>query len=117
MLERIKLKRLILLLLPFLLAACSHIVPVYHPPVQQGELINSHQVEQLQTGMSPDQVTALLGKPLLVNLFDKNRLVYVYTLKVTRKPRKERQLEVTFINNKMTNFSIKTYGDAEHFET
>ncbi|OGT53867.1 MAG: hypothetical protein A3F17_03015 [Gammaproteobacteria bacterium RIFCSPHIGHO2_12_FULL_41_15] len=109
-------KRLILLIISFLLTACSQFIPVYHPPVQQGELISTKMVEQLQTGMSTAQVQEILGKPLLINVIDTNRLIYVYTLKLNFKPQKQRTLIVNFSNNRMTNFSIKTNGGADHFE-
>lgn len=109
-------KRLMLLLVPFCLTACSHFIPVYHPPVQQGQIMTAAQVERLQTGMSTAQVQSILGKPLLVNLFPSNRLAYIYTLKKLGKQRQQRDLFVYFRNNRMTSFSIKTFGGAPHFE-
>ena len=76
-----------------LLASCSSgtmssssINPVnwitpYKVDVIQGNFVSREQVEQLQTGMTRDQVKAVLGTPLLTSLFHADRWDYVFTLK------------------------------------
>ena len=53
----------------------------YKVDVIQGNFVAKEQVEQLQSGMSRDQVKAVLGTPLLTSLFHADRWDYVFTLK------------------------------------
>lgn len=53
----------------------------YKVDVIQGNFVSREQVEQLQAGMTRDQVKALLGTPLLTSLFHADRWDYVFTLK------------------------------------
>ena len=53
----------------------------YKVDVIQGNFVAKEQVEQLQPGMSRDQVKAVLGTPLMASLFHADRWDYVFTLK------------------------------------
>jgi outer membrane protein assembly factor BamE len=53
----------------------------YKVDVIQGNFVSREQVEQLQAGMTRDQVKAVLGTPLLTSLFHADRWDYVFTLK------------------------------------
>lgn len=53
----------------------------YKIDVIQGNFVSKEQVEQLQVGMSREQVKALLGTPLMASLFHADRWDYVFTLK------------------------------------
>ena len=53
----------------------------YKVDVIQGNFVAREQVEQLQAGMTRDQVKAVLGTPLLTSLFHADRWDYVFTLK------------------------------------
>ena len=53
----------------------------YKIDVIQGNFVSKEQVEQLQSGMSRDQVKAVLGTPLMTSLFHADRWDYVFTLK------------------------------------
>ncbi|MEO7233138.1 MAG: outer membrane protein assembly factor BamE [Polaromonas sp.] len=53
----------------------------YRMDVIQGNFVSKEQVEQLQAGMTRDQVKAVLGTPLLASLFHADRWDYVFTLK------------------------------------
>ena len=56
-------------------------VTPYKVDVIQGNFISKEQVEQLQPGMTREQVKGLLGTPLLASLFHADRWDYVFTLK------------------------------------
>lgn len=71
---RSRLRYLGLSLLPFCLASC-----VYHIGIQQGIVVSPTKVAQLHPGMTEQEVTTLLGAPLLTNPFDPTRLYYIYT--------------------------------------
>ena len=49
--------------------------------VIQGNFVSKEQVEQLQAGMTREQVKALLGTSLMASLFHADRWDYVFTLK------------------------------------
>ena len=53
----------------------------YKVDVIQGNFVSREQVEQLQAGMTRDQVRTVLGTPLLTSLFHADRWDYVFTLK------------------------------------
>lgn len=53
----------------------------YRMDVIQGNFVSKEQVEQLQAGMTRDQVKAVLGTPLMASLFHADRWDYVFTLK------------------------------------
>ena len=53
----------------------------YKMDVIQGNFVSKEQVEQLQAGMTRDQVKAALGTPLMASLFHADRWDYVFTMK------------------------------------
>ena len=76
-----RLQYLGLSLLPFCLASC-----VYHIGIQQGIVVSPTKVAQLHPGMTEQEVTTLLGAPLLTNPFDPSRLYYIYTYQPPARP-------------------------------
>lgn len=57
------------------LSACSFFQP-YQPELKQGNYIRPEQLQQLETGMTPDQVQFLLGTPMLTGERPQQRWVY-----------------------------------------
>jgi outer membrane protein assembly factor BamE len=53
----------------------------YKVDVIQGNFVSREQVDQLQAGMTREQVKDLLGTPLMTSLFHADRWDYVFTLK------------------------------------
>lgn len=60
-----------------LTAGCS----IYHPTIQQGNILDTAQVDKLKLGMSKHQVVFVMGTPLLEDPFHKNRWDYIHTVK------------------------------------
>ncbi len=58
------------------LASCQ----VYRPDLQQGQQIERENVDKIQQGMEPAEVLEILGTPLVVDPFHRNRWDYVYYL-------------------------------------
>jgi len=54
---------------------------VYRSSIVQGNDINQRAVDRLETGMTRDQVRALLGSPLIQDQFHPNRWDYVFYTK------------------------------------
>lgn len=64
------------LLIPllFALSACS---PLFKLSTSQGNALDEKKLEQVTTGMTPEQVRYLLGSPLVTDEFDPQRWDYV----------------------------------------
>ena len=75
-------KLLIIALLFFALAASSGCV--YRSSIAQGNLIEQEDLDQVEVGMTRNQVRFLLGTPMIDDPFHKERWDYVYYLKVGR---------------------------------
>lgn len=63
-----------LLFLTLLTTGCA-----YKIEIQQGNVVTQEQITKLHTGMSPQQVRALLGSPLLNDPFHPDRWDYYYS--------------------------------------
>ena len=79
-------KLIIPVLAACLATGCSF---VYKQPVYQGSLVDPANVEQLQAGMSRQQVSALLGTPSIRDPFHHDRWDYTATERVGRTGRTE----------------------------
>ncbi|MDR1057767.1 MAG: outer membrane protein assembly factor BamE [Coxiellaceae bacterium] len=62
----------------------------YQVEVQQGNVIDEKMMEQLRIGMSKNEVTTLLGTPILIDAFNSNTWTYVYTKQRGKKIEKRR---------------------------
>ena len=60
------------------IAGCSHL-PVYRPPIQQGNVVTQKMLNAVKLGMTKAQVEQRLGPPVLQNIFSPNRSLYTYT--------------------------------------
>lgn len=77
----------------------------YRPDVHQGNIITKEMVEQLRTGMTREQVRFMLGTPLLVSEFHKDRWDYAYYLNPRKGAVQNRRLTVYFKDNKLDTFT------------
>ncbi len=75
--------------------ACSVLRP-YQPDVQQGNLYTPEMEARIKPGMSKEQVLAILGNPILGNLFNDNHWAYVYTLQRGGKDIYMKRLDIYF---------------------
>jgi outer membrane protein assembly factor BamE len=81
-----------------------HFIKPYHPDVPQGNIVTREMVEQLRSGMSPDQVRFLLGTPLLTSSFRTDRWDYLYFLKRKDGTTQERNVVVYFRDGKLDRY-------------
>ncbi len=79
------------------LSSCS----VFRLPTIQGNVIEQKQVDQLEIGMTPDQVRFLLGSPLVQGSFDPNRWDYVYYYRSPGGKETQRSLNLYFEKEKL----------------
>ena len=84
------------LLLGFTAVSLSGCIHMYRPDVQQGNIITEDKLSQLKPGMTQEQVSYIMGTPVLVNTFDPNHWEYVYTFKHAQQPRQQEHITLTF---------------------
>jgi len=91
---------LILLLLVLGTSGCTLL---YVPDVQQGNVISDDMLAKLKPGMTTNQVRFVLGSPLILDPFHKERWDYFYSYRDYDKDTFEKNtVTVLFDNGKMT---------------
>ncbi|ENO90052.1 outer membrane protein assembly factor BamE [Thauera linaloolentis] len=89
-----------------LLAGCSFdsivgVVDPYRIDVRQGNYVDQDMVSQLKRGMTRDQVRFVLGSPLVVDMFRKDRWDYVYRFKPGSGQPEQRVISVFFVDGQL----------------
>jgi len=69
---------------------------VHKPYIQQGNYLETKDVDQVTTGMTRSQVRYLLGTPMISDPFTAQRWDYIYTLKRGRERKIDRAHFVVF---------------------
>lgn len=95
----------------------SKLLTVYKIDIQQGNAVEVEKVEQLEIGMSKDQVEFLLGTPLLTDSFHPRRWDYVYFLLPGFGERERRHLTIYFDGDFVTEINKKEIPPASAEET
>ena len=72
---------------------------VYKLSIQQGNVITQEMVDRLKPGMTRNQVEFVMGKPVLVDPFEQDQWVYVYTLEVPDYFTQNFKMVLTFEND------------------
>ncbi len=108
---------LITLLRPFFVLALAFTLlasgcALYKPQIQQGNLITSEQVAQLQPGMNRAQVQGILGSPLLASMFHTDRWDYLYRAQKGGQIIEARKFTLNFEGDKLVKFG----GDPQPSE-
>lgn len=93
-------KTISLLLLASLLSSCS-LFRTHKMDIEQGNVISQQDVSRVHVGMSESQVKAILGQPLLVNIFTPGRIDYVYTIQKGHDPLVETRVICVFRNGRL----------------
>jgi len=94
---------LILILFSLSISSCSILEPlVYRIPIQQGNFIDQEQVNKLQLGMTKDQVSFVLGTPMVTDAFDANYWEYLYVLTTSDGTVSDKTLTITFKDGKLS---------------
>ena len=75
-------RRVIIVIALIIVFALTLTACIYHPPVQQGNIITDKELSALRKGISKAKVRSLFGDSVLVNIYADNRLVYVYTFQL-----------------------------------
>jgi outer membrane protein assembly factor BamE len=77
-------RKLVLVLSVALITAGTGCAVVYRQPIYQGNLLEKNAVDQLQAGMSKQQVMLLLGTPSIADPFHHERWDYTASQRVGR---------------------------------
>ncbi len=90
----------LLLLIVIPLISCStttyHIPGVYRIDIQQGNIFDQNMIDQLRPNMTKRQVLYVMGSPMLIDIFHKNRWDYIYLEQLGGKPHKQQKLSLLF---------------------
>jgi outer membrane protein assembly factor BamE len=78
-----------------IVSGCSY-VGVYKRDIPQGNLVTQEMVSQLQPGMTKEQVTYVMGRPLLEAPFDASQWDYVFRLDKAYAGVEQRRVTLTF---------------------
>ena len=93
-------KLFLLVIMATFLSSCSVILP-HKNDVVQGNIITQQEVERLHRGMSTSQVKEVMGDPVAVNIFDDNRINYIYTTQLGHDPMTKKHVICIFANGRL----------------
>ena len=93
------------------LSACSLI---YKLPTRQGNVVDQKQVDQLQVGMTREQVKFLLGTAVAASPFREDRWDYIGYYKSPRGDESRRAVTVYFNANTVSRIDGKALGGGEN---
>ena len=89
---------------------------VYRVDVPQGNYIEQDQVSKLRIGMTKEQVQFVLGTPITIDPFNKNRWNYVFLIQEGWEEPIQKNLMVIFDGNRMIDI-IGDYAKSPDFST
>lgn len=94
-------KSIALFVLCIALAAASGCV--YRATIAQGNLIKQEDLDQVEIGMTRNQIRFLLGTPMIDDPFHQDRWDYVYYLKIGRKDAGfKRWVSIFFVDDRVS---------------
>ena len=107
--NRMAVKIITMLALLQLLTGCflvSHIL--YKIDVQQGNVVTEEMVEKLRPDMTKSQVRFVMGSPLIVDPFRKNRWDYAYIQRLKGDLEEQKKLTIFFNEeDRLINYEIQ----------
>jgi len=114
-------KKLVVLCISLiLLTACSrsfdggyNLPLLYKIDIQQGNVIKQDMLNKLRPGMNKEQVTFIMGTPVLIDPFHNERWEYVYSFQKGGSVREQRHITIHFEDDKLTHLS----GDIDVSDT
>jgi outer membrane protein assembly factor BamE len=87
---------------------------VHRMDIEQGNIITSGMVGRIHQGMTKSEVKDILGEPVLSNVFDPNRLDYVYTYKPGDGKSVEKYVTLIFRGDRLAEMRDNLYPEATH---
>lgn len=95
--------------LALFLATTAGCIRPHKAPVAQGNMLKQSDIEQLKTGMTPQQVEYLIGRPILAQPFDDTRWDYVYYTRIGYREPVQKELTLHFEDGRLARIE----GDFE----
>ncbi len=88
-------------------AGCSsdQVPFVYRIDIPQGNVVTQEMLNRLEPGMSKQQVSLVMGTPLVVDPFHPDQWVYLYRLRQGGEAVEERRIELQFQNDRLQRFT------------
>ncbi len=84
-----------------LLSACT----MHRIDIQQGNIITPEMLQEIKVGMNREQVQRLMGTPLIIDAFNNDRWIYLYSMQSTKKPPERRHVIIEFKDDKVARFT------------
>ncbi len=104
-------KTALIALLSLATAGCGIL---YKQPIYQGNLLEKAQVEQLQAGMSKQQVEALIGSPSIADPFHHDRWDYTGTQRSNRRGTTYvKNMTLWFENDALARWEGEYFGEQD----
>ena len=99
--------RAAILVSALLLSACNNFeFPwVYRLPIDQGNVVKQEMIDQLQPGMSKEQVQFIMGTPMIASTFREDRWDYLFSLQRGDEMLKQYRLSVFFKEDQLVNYT------------
>ncbi len=91
-------KSLICVFMTLLITSCGIITK---PEIEQGNIMTPEMISRLHTGMTPPEVIAVMGSPVLTNILTPNRMEYIYTFQNGNGQRTKSRLTCLFQNGRL----------------
>src|SRR3990167_5289690 len=88
-------KIILFVFISFILSGCS-LFRVHKTDVDQGNIFTETEVSRLHKGMTEAQIKAIMGNPILVNIFTPNRIDYIYTFQAGYGKKIEQRVTLVF---------------------
>lgn len=103
-----------LLLVALLASATTGCGILYKQPIYQGNLLEKAQVEQLQTGMSKQQVEGLIGSPAITDPFHHDRWDYTASERIGRLGRTDvKNMTLWFQNDALSKWEGEYFPEQD----
>ena len=74
---------------------------IYRIDIQQGNIVNREMLDRLEIGMERSKVRFILGTPLLIDPFSRNRWDYIYSLRRGSGEEARQRVSVHFIGDRL----------------
>lgn len=86
---------------------------VYRQPIFEGNLLETRNVEQLQVGMSREQVYSLLGTPAISDPFHQDRWDYLASHRREHDPAQIKNLTLWFDNGRLLRWEGEYFPEQD----
>ncbi len=82
---------------------------IYKPDIKQGNILTLEKINRIYTGMPKETVVSILGEPILINVFNDQEMVYVYTIQPGHAPFHAEQLRIHFVNGRVFQYTTDVH--------